>query len=217
MLARCGGRLALAVEFAERSRVKSSACRGGIEDVLQLWQTALETDGGGPEPRAHRLLFDAMPCRGGPQMRDWLPEMYVEKVARVDLDAEAVPTLVGWIRESAQAGEPMDAWVRALGAACTAWRFDRVMNGSPALLRALCEAPETESLAIEVLAGQRGSVTTRAAVLKYADRIEEQLAASARRRRRAARMTADDVEPGGADRTRAEKAQSGAGSPATGR
>ena len=203
MLSRCGGRLALAVEFAERSKVKSSVCRGRIEDVLELWQTALETDGGGPEARAHRLVFDAMPRRGGPHVRDWLPGMYVEKVARVDLDAEAVPTLVGWIRERVQAGEPMDAWVRALGAACKPWWSDEVMNGAPGLLRALVEAPETESIAIQLLAGQREPVTTCEEVVKHANRIEEQVAASEWRRRRVARMTADDVEPSGADRTRA--------------
>ena len=217
MLARCGGRLALVVEFAERSKVKGSMCRGGIEDVLELWQTALETDGGGPEPRAHRLVLDSMPRRGGPHVRDWLPEMYVEKVARVDLDAEAVPTLVGWIRERVETEEPLDAWVRALGPACKRWWSDEVMNGAPGLLRALVEVPETESIAIELLAGPPEPVTTCEAALKHVSRIEEQLAASAWRRRRAARMTADDVDPGEVDRTRAEKAQSSVGSPATGR
>ena len=137
-----------------------------------------------------------MTRRSGAGVEEWHRGMYVEKVARVALDAEAVPTLVGWIRERVQAEKPMDAWVRALGAACTAWRFDDGMNGAPALLRALCEAPETESIAIELLAGQHEPVTTREAVLKHASRIEQQLPASAWRRRSAARMTADDVDPG---------------------
>ena len=128
--------------------------------------------------------------------------MYVEKVARVDLDAEAVPTLVGWIRERVETQEPLDAWVRALGPACKRWWSDEVMNDTPGLLRALVEAPETESLAIQLLAGQREPVTTREAVLKHASRIEEQLAESQWRRRRVARMTADDVEPVGAERSR---------------
>ena len=216
MLARCGGRLALAVELKERSKARGSGRRGGVEDVLALWREALETDGGGAEPRAHRLVLAALADRASTQVRDWVPGMYVEKVARVDLDAEAVPTLVGWIRERVLSAEPMDAWVRALGPACKAWWSDDVMNGAPVLLRALVEAPETESIAIQLLAGQHEPVTTREAVLKHASRLEEQLAASAWRRRRVARMTVDDVGPGGADSTRVQEAQPGDGSPATG-
>ena len=39
---------------------------------------------------------------------------YVQNVAAVDLEAEAVPTLVVWINESLDAGEGLDARVRAL-------------------------------------------------------------------------------------------------------
>ena len=146
-----------------------------------------------------------------------VPEMYVEKVAGVDLDAEAMPTLVRWIHERVQADEPMGAWVRALAPACKAWSSHDVMNGAPALLHALVDLPETASIAIQLLSGQHEPVTTREAVLKHASRIEEQLPASAWTRQRDARMTGDDVKPGGANRMRAEKAQSSAGSPATGR
>ena len=196
MLARCGGRLALAVELAERSRAKGGERRGGVRDVLELWPEALETDGGGPAPRAHRLVLDAMGRKGGEGEDDRLRVMYVEKVAAVDLDAEAVPALVRWIQEKVQAGEPMDAWVRALRPACTAWLSDDVMNGAPGLLRALCEAPETQALAIELLAAQHEPPTTREAVLEHADWIDEKLAEARWRRRRVAKMTADDAHPG---------------------
>ena len=95
MLARCGGRLALAVELADRANAKGGERRGGVEEVLELWQTALETDGGGPEPRAHRLVLEAV--KQGKEER--LRGEYVERVARLDLDAEAVPTLACWLRK----------------------------------------------------------------------------------------------------------------------
>ena len=38
-----------------------------------------------------------------------------ERVAAIDLETKAVPTLVGWIRERLrEAHKPMDAWVPAL-------------------------------------------------------------------------------------------------------
>lgn len=104
MLARCGGRLALAFGLAERSKAKRSYRGGGFEDVLELWQTAIETDGGGPEPRAHRLVLEAV-------KEERLREEHVE---RVDLDHEAVPTLTRWFRERLEAGKPTEVWIHAL-------------------------------------------------------------------------------------------------------
>ena len=200
MLARCGGRRALAEELAARSTVSRSVRRGGVEEVLELWSTALATDGGGPEPRAHRLVLDAIPpMEPHPHVRDWRPGMYVEKVTRVDLDAEAVPTLVGWIRNRLRAGGLLDEWVDALGAACMPSWSGRAMNGAPALLRALVEEPETEPLALQLLARLREPATTREAVLEHASRVDEEVRVSEWRRRRVARRTADDVEPGSAD------------------
>lgn len=62
MLARCGGRLALAVELTQRL---AGGSRGGshakdLREVLARWTEALETDGGGPASRAHRLALDAI-------------------------------------------------------------------------------------------------------------------------------------------------------------
>ena len=193
MLARCGGRLALAVELSERARAKGGERRGGVRDVLELWQQARETDGGGPEPRAHRLVLEAMAGHKAEWEKEQLRRMYVEKVARVDLDAEAVPTLVRWIQDTMQAGEPMDAWVRALGPACRTWWSKEVPNGAPGLLRALCETSETEVLAIQLLAGQRETETTREAVLERAEALEVALERQAWWRRRMARMTMDDA------------------------
>ena len=209
MLARCGGRRALAVDLAERSKVRRTEHRGGVQEVLELWPEALQTDGGGAEPRAHRLLLDAMVRKSGARREERLRPRYVEKVARVDLDTEAVPTLVRWIRERVQAGEPVDAWVRALGPGCSGFLPEDVLSGAPALLRALCEAPETELIAIELVARPHEPPPTREAVLAHADWLDERIAEQDWTRRRVARMTVDDVQPAGT-----EKAQTSASPPA---
>ena len=159
--------------------------------MLALWGEAVESDGGGSEPRAHRLVLDAM--KPDDELRR---EQSVEDVARVDLDPEAVPALVGWIRERVETGKSVDAWVRALRPGCGVRFGFRAVSGAPMLLRALCERPETQGLAIDLLAGlDKGAVTTEA-VLEHADRIEERLAEDAWRRRRVAKMTADDARAG---------------------
>ena len=193
MLARCGGRLALAVELSERSRARGSKRKGGVHEVLELWHEAFETDGGGPEPRAHRLLLEAMSRGDGEGEDERLRRMYVEKVAAVDLDAEAVPVLVRWFRERLKAGEPMDAWVSALGQACTKRRSREAMSGAPGVLRALCEREETLALAIKLLAGGHDAPTTREAVLARAEALDVALEEQAWRRRRTARMTRDNA------------------------
>ena len=160
MLARCGGRLALAVELAERAATPGLERRHdeGVHEVLALWADALETDGGGPEPRAHRLLLDALEREQ--RDHDRLRDRYVENVARVDLDTEAVPALVGWIRDRLRGGEPMEPWVRALRAACGPTWLRDAMSGAPALVRALCGEPQTQPLALEVLAHRHDPPTT---------------------------------------------------------
>ena len=193
MLARCGGRLALAVEFAERASAKGGERSGGVEEVLELWQAALETDGGGPEPRAHRLVLDAVKEEREEQLRG----EYVERVARVDLDAEAVPTLVRWIRERLEAGEPTEAWMRALRQVCTRGWWGEAMSGEPELLRALCERPETQRIAFDLLADRHEPPATVEAVLAHADAFDAALEEQAWTRRRTARMTADDPTDGG--------------------
>ena len=188
MLARCGGRLALAVELAERANARGGERRGGVKEVLELWQTALETDGGGPEPRAHRLVLEAV--KEGKEER--LRGEYVERVARVDLDTEAVPTLVRWVRERLEAGEPTEAWMRALRQACTRGWWGEAMSGEPELLRALCERPETQRIALELLADLHEPPATVEAVLAHADALDVALEEQAWRRRRAAKMTVDE-------------------------
>ena len=191
MLARCGGRLALAVELGERIRGSEYGHDLELRAVLELWKEALATDGGGAEPGAHRLVLDAM----GPK-DNLLREYYVEHVARVDLDAEAVPKLIGWIRESLEAGESMNTWVRAMRPACGVLFRHGAMNGAPTLLRALCESAETQALAFELLANRHDPPTSTEGVLRHAEAIEESLEREAWRRRRIARMTSDDVRAG---------------------
>ena len=199
MLARCGGRLALAVELGQRSGGKGNGewWRTRTTDVMDLWSEALKTDGGGPEPRAHHLLLDAMSREPGPEEAELLRECYVERVAAVDLEAEAVPMLVRWIRDKIQVGKPIDAWIRALKPACgEIWDRD-TMSGAPALLRALCERPKMLALAIELLAERDDPPTTSEAVLHHADALDEALAEQALRRRRGAKMTMDERDPQG--------------------
>ena len=194
MLARCGGRLALAVELAQRGADarRGNVVTGGIGDVLSLWLEALECDGGGPEPQAHRLILEELQGRGlyGRTLR-W---RYVESVAAVDLDAEAVPTLVTWINESLDAGEAMDAWVRALRPACKDMSFDQTQGGAPVLLRALSEQPRTLPLAIDLLAGRREPPTTAEGVLREVASLERWGARREWTRRRRARATMDRQE-----------------------
>ena len=95
--------------------------------MLAIWGEAVESDGGGSEPRAHRLVLDAM--KPDDELRR---EQFVEDVARVDVDPEAV---------------------RAIRPACGVRFGFRAVSGAPMLLRALCERPETQGLAIDLLAG----------------------------------------------------------------
>ena len=197
MLARCGGRLALAVEFAQcGADPRGRAYReGGIEPVLSLWREALSTDGGGPEPRAHRLILDALQRREDGPSGDWWKRLqwrYVENVAAVDLDAAAVPTLVGWIGEALEEDKAMDVWVQALRPAVGGELGWDTQGGAPALLRALCETRRGQALAIELLAERWEPPSTPEAVLREADRIEEAILESQWRLRRRARMTSDE-------------------------
>ena len=199
MLARCGGRLALSVEVGQRSEGQGSGewRRTRATDVMDLWNEALKTDGGGPEPRAHRLVLEAMDREQRSEPDERLREGYVKKVAAIDLEAEAVPTLVGWIRDQIQMGKPMDAWVRALRPACGEVCGRDAMSGAPALLRALCETPETQDLAVELVAVRDDAPATSEAVLRHAEVLEEGLAEQAWRRRRDAKITMDERGPRG--------------------
>jgi len=193
MLARCGGRLALAVELAERSKARGRECRGGVEDVLEFWQEALATDGGGPEPRAHRLVLKAIDGATSEHNKAQLRERYVERVAALDLDQEAVPALVRWIAERLETEEPIDAWIDTLEARYDGRRPGDVTGGEPALLRALCERPETERLAIALLSGHYQRPAAVDAVLAHAAALEAMHDEDAWERRRRARMTVDDA------------------------
>ena len=83
MLARCGGRLA-ASKYEHRMKDE-------IGTVLGLWHVAIETDGGGPAPDAHRVLLDALETRD-----EALHDRYVTEVTPFDLDAAAVEAFPGF-------------------------------------------------------------------------------------------------------------------------
>ena len=85
--------------------------------MLTLWNEARTSDGGRPQPQAHRLILEAPGDEERKGRGEHLRERYIESVAAHDLEEEAVPTLVGWIRERPRAHHPLDAWMRALRAA----------------------------------------------------------------------------------------------------
>lgn len=82
--------------------------RGDIDDVLTLWNEARTSDGGRPQPQAHRLILEAPGDEERKGRGEHLRERYIESVAAHDLEEEAVPTLVGWIRERALAARNRD-------------------------------------------------------------------------------------------------------------
>ena len=160
MLARCGGRLALAVELAQRMETEEHGRGRDVDEVLAVWREALATDSGGPEPRAHRLVLNTLEEVGRGGVEDRRRGCYVESVAAVDLDAEAVPTLLGWIRDRLDEDEPMEAWVRALRGACGGTWMRDAHSGAPALLRGLCENAQTQALAVAMVADRREAPAT---------------------------------------------------------
>ena len=200
MLARCGGRLALAVELAQRMETEEHGRGRDVDEVLALWSEALASDGGGPEPRAHRLVLNTLEEVGRGGVEDRLRGCYVESVAAVDLDAEAVPALLGWIRDRLDGDESMEAWVRALRAACGGTWMHDTHSGAPALLRGLCENSRTQALAVAMLADRREAPATPEAVMRHADWLDERVAEEAWRRRRVARMTMDESNGGAENR-----------------
>ena len=187
MLARCGGRLAIARELSQRLTANKYGHLEEIRTVLDHWRVALETDGGGAEPDAHRLFLGALDTSDVD-----LRQRYVTEIAAVDLDATAVPSLVTWIRERLRNDAPVDSWVEALRNAFGTWWGHNAASGTPTLLWTLCETTETVPLAIELVAKFRDPPTMVEDVLRYADTVDEILAEEAWRQRRRTRMTSDD-------------------------
>ena len=121
--------------------------------------------------------------------------LYIEAVAAIDLDAQAAPQIAQWLRERLESDEPVEAWIALLrGAFGGAWGLDP-MPGAPALLRALCETPETEQVANALLSERAEPPTSVEAVIEVAHELEERLEEKAWRRRRRAKMTADEPSP----------------------
>ena len=193
MLARCGGRLAVARELTHRLAATRYGHLEQVRSVLTLWKAALATDGAGPVPDAHRLLLDALDALDPRDIRDeGLRERYVIEVASVDLDAAAVPTIVNWIRDRLHSGTPVDAWVEALREACGTWLGRDGARGASRLLRALCDTPDTQPLAVELLADLHDRPMSVEGVQRHAALLDEVHAKEAWRRRRTARMASDD-------------------------
>ena len=190
MLARCGGRLALATEVKKR-RTKyahESEIRGRLADMLALWGDALECDGGGPAPGAHRLVLELIDKEDSAAHRD----AYIEKVVAIDLDEEAVATIARWVGERLNAETPTGEWAGALKRAMEPWLPDGPMSGAPALLRALAGNAQTLDFALALLetAHGRGPKTAQD-IAEIADALDERLAEDAWRRRRESAMTDD--------------------------
>ena len=197
MLARCGGRMALAVELAQRAAADTRrrySHEGGLQEALHVWREALACDGGGPAPEAHRLLLSLLPQPTSSSEGGYLRDLYIEQVAAVDLDAVAVPTLVAWFEASIAAGESVGGWLRALQKACAEPVYSRDSHGggAPALLRALVANWRTRTFAFELLSDRREAPITRAAVLREARWLEEAHLREEWIRGREAKVTADD-------------------------
>ena len=197
MLARCGGRMALAVELAQRDAADTRrryGHEGGLLDALRVWREALANDGGGAAPEAHRLLLGLLPQSASSREGGWLRDLYVVQVAAVDLEVVAVPTLVAWFEARIAAGESVGGWLGALRKACDApfLSRDSYGGGAPALLRALAAKRGTRAFAFELLSDRREPPNTRAAVLREAQRLEEAHLREEWRRGREAKVTADD-------------------------
>ena len=80
MLADCGGRTALAGEFATVRRLNRNDCAyaTSLSDVAERWSRAMAADGGHPAPEAHRTLLAAL--------REGEEKTYAHEIATIDLD-----------------------------------------------------------------------------------------------------------------------------------
>lgn len=199
MLARCGGRRAIALEYTRRNRSRRARSEAyPVESLLNLWKRAHDTDGGVPDPVSHALLIRVLRSAEEEETRDRavdaLRDRYVERVAAVDLDAEAVPMLIEWITQRLEGGVPLDAWLRALRGACAdRWR-GHVMSGTPALVRALCDKAAIQPLAIEVLRNRTVPPSNLDEAMRTVERLEEKVEEQAWARRMIAKNTADVAE-----------------------
>ena len=182
-------------DWRRGDRLKSASPGDRVKATRDAPRVAAR-DGGGPEPRAHRLVLDVLAEQEQREVdgeRD--RALYIEAVAAIDLDAEAAPQIAQWLRERLQPGEPGERWVELLRDAFGgAWGFDP-MPGAPAQLRALCATPETEHIAKALLSDRAEPPQTVEAVLELVRKLEERLAEKAWRRRRRAKMTADEPPP----------------------
>ena len=196
MLARCGGRRAIAVEYTRRNTGKRPRQEAyAIESLIDLWKRAHRTDGGSPDPFAHTLLIQALrTAEEGDitdRVNDALRDRYVERVAAVDLDVEAVSMVIGWITARLESGKAIDPWMRVLRSACAGrWRSD-VMSGAPALVRALCGKAATQPLAFEVLRDRFAPPKSVEEVMRTVERLEEKIEEVAWEERSIAKNTAD--------------------------
>ena len=80
MLADCGGRTALAGEFATVRKLNRNdyAYATSLSDVAERWSRAMAADGGHPAPEAHRTLLAAL--------REGEEKTYAREIATIDLD-----------------------------------------------------------------------------------------------------------------------------------
>ena len=78
ILADCGGRTALAGEFATVRRLNGNGRATSLSDVAERWSRAMAADGGHPAPDAHRTLLAAL--------REGEEKTYAHEIAPIDLD-----------------------------------------------------------------------------------------------------------------------------------
>ena len=181
MLADCGGRAALAGEFATvRRRGRDYAFNTQLSDVAKRWRRAMTADGGGPAPEAHRTLLAAL--------REGEERVYAHEIAPLDLD-EAGAEIVARELRAAEERERRD-WRETLHHLVEEWpwRDDALANrsGAAALFEHLLTDDVGRAIA-ERMCGHEG----REAVEQYVAKLRRRVHREMYQRRRDARFTRD--------------------------
>ena len=194
MLARCGGRLAIAAEMARRDLVGRDSFKSfyGREEILKLWAEALETDGGGPCPRAHAIMIKAIEAEEHEENCERLQTAYLEHAGAIDLDPESGKIVAEWFERRLEKGELVDDWIETLRPAMgNQWGW-KAAPGTPGLLKALVKRPKTQPLAIALLSHRDHAPGSIEEVETIADEAQQKLEGDEWFGRRTSKMTEDN-------------------------
>ena len=171
--ARCGGRRALAVELAERSKIRGpntgAVCRRCSSCGPRRSRPTAGDRSHGPTACSSMRWFarqvrDAMsgvgPCTSR-RSREWT------------LTPRRCRRSFAGSRERVQAGEPVDAWVRALGPGCSGFSPADVLSGARHSFAPFARHRRPGPSQSSSSPGRHEPPTTREAVLAHADWLDE--------------------------------------------